>query len=374
MHKPKMAVVALWALTWSAEPAAPARGEPLAAPTSARSATDGVVKQITLTGVVALDERRLARISARPSGKSRIEKFCVAAGERLKRDEAVAELYSPDPAVTAQSFLDARRGDNRELERVARDRLALWGVDDGQIHRMVLAGKAINRVTVRSPVGGHVIRKYRIEGEYVEEGAALYDVADLSTDWVEADVKDQADVPFLTDKFPVHVTAKAVPTGGFGGEVDGLFQDGDTRALKVRFTVKNPRLELRPGMLAGVLLNVPAAPPEEKKDGKLTGLLKERVVALRALAEQSTKDYQGGKVPFDRVHQAAQALLLARLELCESDRERIMVLEEGVALAKEYEKVTTQRYKSGAGPASDPLQATAGRLQAEIALERARAK
>jgi outer membrane protein TolC len=67
-------------------------------------------------------------------------------------------------------------------------------------------------------------------------------------------------------------------------------------------------------------------------------------------------------------------LLNAQLEQCESDKERIKVLEEMVALAKESEKNAVQRYQTGAAPQSDALMATAARLDAEIALERAKSK
>jgi outer membrane protein TolC len=95
---------------------------------------------------------------------------------------------------------------------------------------------------------------------------------------------------------------------------------------------------------------------------------------VRELVKAVTADYQAGRVSFDRVQQATRALLDAELEQCESDKERIKVLEKIVALAKESEKSAAQRYKTGAATQSDALMATAARLEAEIALERAKAK
>jgi outer membrane protein TolC len=138
-----------------------------------------------------------------------------------------------------------------------------------------------------------------------------------------------------------------------------------------------------PGLILGLLLagaafatvtlDLPAAPPD-KKDSRLKDLLKERLATLRALVEATTKDYQAGKVSFERVQQAMQALLQAQLELCESDKERITVLEESVTLAKGYEKHAQQRYQTGNASHSDVLLATAARLEAEIGLERAKSK
>jgi hypothetical protein len=112
----------------------------------------------------------------------------------------------------------------------------------------------------------------------------------------------------------------------------------------------------------------------KKADAKLKELLQERLATLRKLVKQTQADYLAGKVSFDRLHQATRALLDAELEQCESDKERIPVLEKIVALAKDSEKSAVQRYETGNATQSDALMATASRLEAEIALERAKSK
>jgi hypothetical protein len=57
------------------------------------------------------------------------------------------------------------------------------------------------------------------------------------------------------------------------------------------------------------------------------------------------------------------------LELSNTDKERNTILEAAVALAKHSETTATALYQAGKVPASDPLVAKAGRLEAEIALE-----
>jgi hypothetical protein len=41
---------------------------------------------------------------------------------------------------------------------------------------------------VCSPISGYVLRKHQGAGDHVEEGAVLFDVADLSTVWLEAEI------------------------------------------------------------------------------------------------------------------------------------------------------------------------------------------
>jgi multidrug efflux pump subunit AcrA (membrane-fusion protein) len=368
------------------EPVAQAAGC-CCAPAKKAGKPDPAMKQVTLAGVVEVDETKVAWIHAR--FRARIDKLHVKfTGAMVKKDEPLAELSSPDLVAAAQNLLDARKNGSRDLEQIARNRLALWGLSKHE-GEAILKGKSVAQVTLRSPVSGHVIAKHTVEGSYVEEGAHLFDVADLSTVWIEAEIKDQADVPLLKAKPPARVTAKAFPKREFRGEVLGLFRDAKSRMLKVRFAVKNPGDELRPGMLATVVLDVPGGskggPADEKDspyrlalqgktDGKLKELLKQRLAAVRALVKGATADHEAGKVSFERVHQARRALLHARLELCETDKERIALLEEAAALGKQHEEHAAQRYKAGAAPQSDVLMAAAARLQAEIALERAKSK
>jgi Cu(I)/Ag(I) efflux system membrane fusion protein len=262
-------------------------------------------KEINAVGFVEFDERRLARISARVTGKSRIDKLYVnVTGQTVHQGDPLATLYSPDLVVSVQNLLDARRSGNRDLERLARDRLRLWGIAKEQIDEILRTGEPITQVTIRSPMSGHVIRKYQVEGEYVEEGARLYDVADLSTVWVEAQVYED-EVAFLQDavekKLPVTAATKAFPDREFKGTVAFIHPhlDASTRTLKVRFDMDNPRHELRPGMYASVTLQVPVTrmrllPPdagEEQRRAFEKGL-------VLAVPERAVIDTGGRKVVY----------------------------------------------------------------------------
>jgi Cu(I)/Ag(I) efflux system membrane fusion protein len=218
-------------------------------------------RDISAAGFVEYDERKLARITARATGKSRIDKLHVnVTGQAVRKGDPLAQLYSPDLVVTVQNLLDARRAGNANLQRLARDRLRLWGIDDEQIRSILRSGKPITHLTIRSPISGYVIKKYQVEGEYVEEGTRLYDIADLSTVWVEAQVYED-ELAFLRKGLAVKATPRAFPNRPFEGKLVFLNPSLDpaTRTLKVRFDIANPRGDLRPGMYATVTLRAPAA-------------------------------------------------------------------------------------------------------------------
>jgi membrane fusion protein, copper/silver efflux system len=248
-----------------------------------------LAREITTVGTVEFDERKLKAVAARVKG--RIDTLHVnQTGQMVHAGDPLAELYSPDLVVTVQNLLDARQSNNKLQETLARDRLKLWGIDDAQVEEIVRAGKPVTRLTTRSPITGHVLKKYVREGQYVEEGAPLFDVADLSTVWVQAQLYED-DLAFLpvgghdpkTGKpdFDLTVTAatRAFPGKPFTGTLSFLFPhvDAETRTLTVRFEVPNADHELRPGMTASVMLKLtpdllektPAGAGLLTRDGKI---------------------------------------------------------------------------------------------------------
>src|SRR5262249_40101250 len=80
---------------------------------------EDLVKKVEAVGTVEFDERKLSRITARPTGKSRIDKLYVNfTGQTVKKGEPLAELYSPDLVTTVQNLLDARAGGSTNLQRL----------------------------------------------------------------------------------------------------------------------------------------------------------------------------------------------------------------------------------------------------------------
>ena len=65
-------------------------------------------------------------------------------------------------------------------------------------------------MTITSPIKGHVTRKYQRVGNFVEEGTPLYDVAELSTVWVLAQVYE-ADQALLHEGMTVRATTLSLP-------------------------------------------------------------------------------------------------------------------------------------------------------------------
>lgn len=225
-------------------------------------------KEITALGFIEFNERGQKTVSARFSG--RIDKLFVnETGQIVAAGDKLAALYSPDLVVTAQNLIDAKRAGLAKNQESAERRLALLGIEREQLAEILKSDQAPLDVTIRSPIGGHIIKKYVQEGQYVEEGAALYEVADLSTVWIQAQIYED-DIEFLPldqqfrktlpDDNPIEITAttRAIPDETFHGTLSFVYPhvDQNTRTVTIRCEIENPGHKLRPGSTATVTFKV----------------------------------------------------------------------------------------------------------------------
>ena len=217
-----------------------------------------VAKQTMTVGNVTFDESRLSRVVIRVKGY--VEKLYVDKTFAIVHEgDPLAEIYSPELYSTSQEFLIAlRRGTSTNLASIAGDRLRLFGVSDREIDEIARSGTASPRLLIRSPQSGYVIEKKIVAGSSVEPGMTLFEVADLSAVWIEADVYEK-DVSFLQPGQPIEATVEAFPNTTFTGRVALIYPilETATRTNRVRFELENPGHELRPGMFATVRIDTP---------------------------------------------------------------------------------------------------------------------
>jgi Cu(I)/Ag(I) efflux system membrane fusion protein len=228
-----------------------------------------LTKEITAVGFIEFNERGQRQVTARTKGRLD-QLFVNETGSMVDAGDLLASLYSPELNVTMQNLLDAKRSNDPQHLESVRTRLRLLGVDDEQTDAVLQAGQANSHVKIRSPISGHVIKKYVQEGQYVDEGTSLYDVADLSTVWIQAQVYeddmaflpvDQAHKPSKATAEGPRVTAitRSFPDQPFLGRLAFIYPhvDQDTRTVTVRCEVDNPHPhKLRPGGTATVHIEV----------------------------------------------------------------------------------------------------------------------
>ncbi|WP_165232498.1 efflux RND transporter periplasmic adaptor subunit [Aquisphaera insulae] len=242
-------------------------------------ASEPFSESLTTVGTVNFDERRLARISSRLKGMSRVESLAVNfTGVPVKAGDVLAEVYSPELYQTIRELLLARDrarelaalpagidgaprsplGRGEDLDRLAEEKLVLWGITRAQIDEILREGKANPRMRIVAPISGVVVRKNVVEGQYVAEGEPLFEIADLSHVWILAQVFEDR-VGLVKVGQPVEAAVEAYPGEVFRGQV--AFRDPalnpTTRTMAVRYDVENADGRLQPGMFATVTLRMP---------------------------------------------------------------------------------------------------------------------
>ena len=153
--------------------------------------------ELRTVGVIGANERGLAQINTRFAGW--IQKLLVSeTGERVRRGQVLATIYSPDVLRAEQELLVARgwntpggagakpthEHDAFTARRWTRAPAAGWscsGSPAQEIDEVLRTGKAVEAIAIRSPVDGYVVAKNAVAGVAVQPGTVLFEVADLST-------------------------------------------------------------------------------------------------------------------------------------------------------------------------------------------------
>jgi Cu(I)/Ag(I) efflux system membrane fusion protein len=241
-----------------------------------RSAPASIVllgQEIRAVGTVGYNERGLTQVTVKTSGWVR-EVFADSIGRPVRKGEPLLTLYSPDLlatqdehllAVKAQTHLAASplgdvKANAASLVASTRERLRLWDVTDAQMATLERRGKAEPVLTVYAPSSGIVLKREAVPGKYVEPGTILYEVVDLSTVWISADIYE-SEVAAVTLNQPASVTFAAYPGETFEGTVSYIYTTLNTeaRTVRVRIEMPNPGLRLKPGMFGTVTLRTDAA-------------------------------------------------------------------------------------------------------------------
>lgn len=228
---------------------------------------------VTAPAKVTFDETRLTQITAWLDG--RIEKLYVSAtGDRVSKGQPIGTLYSPEAVATMQEYLVALRSykqmrtseypdlaeGSKSLLDASRQRLKLWGITDAQIKQLERTQKPTLALAINAPSSGIVLKKLVQPGQYVKTGDVLYDVADLSQVWAEADVFE-AQMKDVKVGHRATLSSPSYPGKTFVGKVTFIypFLNPETRSMKVRVELANRDGLLKPDMFVTASLQAPGS-------------------------------------------------------------------------------------------------------------------
>ena len=226
-------------------------------------------KAVRAIGRIEVDERRMYAVA--PKFEGWVERLYVnATGQPVGKGQPLFDVYSPE-LVSAQreyaiatdavkALKDAGIESQASMKRLADaglERLKNWDISDEQVNALSQSREARRTLTFRSPVSGIVMEKKAMQGMRFMPGESLYQIADLSSVWVVADVFEQ-DIGSVRTGAKAKVTIAAYPDRVFEGTITYVYPTlkAETRTVPVRLEMSNPRQLLKPAMFADVELSV----------------------------------------------------------------------------------------------------------------------
>lgn len=249
--------------------------------------TAAFVEELRVSGRIDFNEMYLARIGANVTG--RVSDILGVPGQQVQQGEILAKITSTELTQSQLSYLKARSASQlaeqaanrarilykedvialaelqrREAEsssakaelRAANDQLRVQGMDQKSIDRLAKTGliESINNVVATIP--GQIVERKINKGQVVQPAEALFTIADLDTLWAVAEVPE-GNSSLLQKGQQSTVIIPALrnrPIVGVISHVDAIVNP-QTRTVVVRMDVPNQSGQIRPGMLATMLID-----------------------------------------------------------------------------------------------------------------------
>jgi Cu(I)/Ag(I) efflux system membrane fusion protein len=244
-----------------------------------------VRRTIRTVGRIDYDERKLATVNIKVEGW--VEKlYADYLGKRVRKGEKLVDIYSPELYSTQLELINLSQWKNEKIHRmqrniefswgdrygtvgkmltvdldaliqVAKQKLTLWEIPPEQIQRLEETREPVKTLTVHSPINGYVIEKRVVEGTRIQPGDKLFDIADLSTLWVIADIYAH-ELPLIQVGQSARIGLAFFPGKEFSSKVDYIYPtlSGSTRTTKIRFIMPNPDGTLKPQMFTDVEIKI----------------------------------------------------------------------------------------------------------------------
>ena len=244
----------------------PEKIQKLGVRTEAASLRD-LARSIRVVGRVEADERLTYTVA--PKFEGWIEKLHVnTTGQMVGKGQPLLEVYSPELVSAQKEYAIAQQGQRdlknasseaqagmKQLAESSLTRLKNWDISAEQIQALSKSGDSKRILTYRSPANGIVMEKKAVQGMRFMPGDVLYQIADLSSVWIIADVFEQ-DLALVKPGQDARVKVNAYPGKEFSARVVYVYPtlNAQTRTVPVRLELANPGGLLKPAMYADVEL------------------------------------------------------------------------------------------------------------------------
>ncbi|MBL7952903.1 MAG: efflux RND transporter periplasmic adaptor subunit [Flavobacteriales bacterium] len=235
-----------------------------------------VENTVELNARITPDDGRLANVYPIVGGQ--VSDVNVELGDHVNKGQTLAIIRSSQVADLERKLIDAR-SDMEVAEKNLSSKQDLFNSQLLSERKLVEARYELEKAkaklkgmdeifsiyqfqdgsqyVVKAPISGYVIDKAVVRDETLPEDhdEAIFTIAELDRVWVLADVYE-SDIARVKEGMTAQITTLSYPDKVFNGHVDKILNmlDPRTRTMRIRITLPNPDVMLKPEMIARVRL------------------------------------------------------------------------------------------------------------------------
>ena len=226
-----------------------------------------VITNIRAAGRVAVDEEKIHSLTLRYRGWIEIL-YANKIAQFISSGSPLFTIYSPDLYEAKITYVLTREQNAKSkspldtvqsnLLQNAKSRLELWGLTDKQIKELNTSNAIELSTTIYSQLSGNISELNVAAGSYIDAGAQIMEITDLSQVWIIADVFP-SDVPNLKEGLSAKVQVATIPNETLDSFISYIYPNikQTTQTTAVRLVVDNKNSKLKPGDYAWVEIQSP---------------------------------------------------------------------------------------------------------------------
>lgn len=174
----------------------------------------------------------------------------------IKKNNVMFTIYSKEIVSIFEELLLAMKFGKQGHTNSIETKLKLLGISKNLINRVKKSKKVPYYIDIKSKYNGIILNKNIYTGSYIKEGQKVFQIADISTIWIEANIY-QKDLTYVKPNMSVKVQIEGI--GSRQGKIDFVHPiiNTKTQTQTVRINLKNSDKKILPNMFATVLIQSP---------------------------------------------------------------------------------------------------------------------
>lgn len=239
-----------------------------------------IADEISLTGEVSFNENNVVKIFPRSGGQ--VMESHASLGDKVTKGQVLAVIRSADVAGN-YSDLSSTNADVTIAKRQMENAESLYKngissereyIEAKQNYEKALAARnkiqsvininsggkssAGGQYTLTAPIDGYIVEKKIATGAFIrpDMGDNVFTISNLKNVWIYANVYE-SDIAKVKEGYAATVVPMAYPDKKYDAQIDKVSQvlDPQSKAMRVRVTLENKDMLLKPDMFAKVIVS-----------------------------------------------------------------------------------------------------------------------